>query len=83
MAKDELDYPRVIYRGAEDPLGQGYGESKKCESAEHFKVDEKNGWRLERDPKHHAEQAKHAAPVELGHDEPADLAPPTKNAVKR
>ena len=54
----ELVFPRVIYRGAEDPLGQGAGETKRCESAEDFEADKKDGWRLERDPKHQAEKAK-------------------------
>lgn len=67
--KGELDFPRVIYRGPEDPLGQGNTETKKCESADDFKVDEKDGWRLERDPNHHAANAKKAKA-----DEAADAA---------
>jgi len=57
MAAD-LVFPRVIYRGAEDPTGIGAGESKRCESAEDFEADKKAGWRLERDPEHHKKHAK-------------------------
>jgi len=49
----ELVFPRVIYRGPEDPLGQGNSETKRCETAEDFEADKKDGWRLERDPEHH------------------------------
>jgi hypothetical protein len=66
----ELVFPRVIYRGAEDPLGQGAGETKECKSAEDFEVDKKDGWRLERDPKHQAEKAKKDKDADA--DEPAE-----------
>lgn len=59
MATD-LVFPRVLYRGPEDPTGMGYSETKPCTDAEMLEVDKKAGWRLERDPKYHAENAKKA-----------------------
>jgi hypothetical protein len=60
MATD-LVFPRLIYRGPEDPIGEGRTETKECADAGVWDTDRKAGWRLERDPKHHAETAKAAA----------------------
>lgn len=59
-----LEFPRLIYRGDEDPHGLGAGETKRCETASDFEQDEKDGWRLERDPNHHAANASQAEPVD-------------------
>lgn len=58
MAEDLL-FPRLIYRGAPDTLGKGphvhpetdaiVGETKRCEHAEQFAADQKDGWRLTRE----------------------------------
>jgi hypothetical protein len=70
---EDLVFPRLIYRGDPDTLGTGANakgvalnsETKRCESAEAFKADEKDGWRLTRErPTSKAEQAKEAAAAE-------------------
>jgi hypothetical protein len=63
---EDLVFPRLIYRGAPDTLGTGQdakghtlnSETKRCESAEAFKGDAHDGWRLTRElPTSKAEQA--------------------------
>lgn len=56
---DDLVFPRVIYRGHPDVLGQGMhvhpehgelvGETKRCESADDLDAHVKAGWRLTRE----------------------------------
>lgn len=59
MATEDLAFPRTIYRGLPDTLGAGdhthpetgarVGETKRCEDAAQFAVDQKDGWRLTRE----------------------------------
>lgn len=56
---DALDFPRIIYRGAPDTIGQGphthpetgelVGETKRCDSQDQLDADVKAGWRLTRE----------------------------------
>jgi hypothetical protein len=77
MATDDLVFPRLIYRGDPDTLGTGANakgvalnsETKRCESAEAFKADAHDGWRLTRE---HAPKAAHVD----------DDTPPTPKAKK-
>lgn len=60
MADEPLAFPRLVYRGKPDTLGQGtlpdpvtgelVGETMRAESQQHFDNDlKKDGWRLTRD----------------------------------
>lgn len=42
----ELDFPRLVYRGEQDVLGQGVGETARCESADDWAEKQKQGYRL-------------------------------------
>lgn len=56
---DALDFPRIIYRGLPDTIGQGtfahpesgelVGETKRCDSQDQLDADVKAGWRLTRE----------------------------------
>lgn len=57
MAND-LEFPRLGYRGLPDTLGLGFhindagekvGETKRFETADEFEEAQKDGWRLTRD----------------------------------
>lgn len=59
MATHDLVFPRTIYRGLPDHLGQGphahpetgdlVGETKRCESPDQLDADLNAGWRLTRE----------------------------------
>ena len=63
---DALVFPRLIYRGLPDTLGQGthtnkdgdlVGETAECKSADEFELKKKDGWRLTSDDKAAAKAA--------------------------
>lgn len=70
---DDLDFPRLVYRGAPDELGAGehvhpelghiVGETARCDSADDWAAKQKQGWRLTR------EIAKSAAKDAAGDDD--------------